>query len=103
MKKPTILPTDKSCMGTSFHGHTVKASRASLESKLGKPHYVNQDNSEKVQHEWVFEIDGHVFTVYDWKEYRRVKAGEPIEWHVGAKSVVVADYAHRELCGLLEG
>ena len=102
MKKSTIRPSTQSCMGTSFHGNTVKASRAQLKSVLGMPTYVNRDVFEKTQHEWVCEIAGHVFTVYDWKEYRRVKASEPIEWHIGGDSLIVTDYAARELSELLE-
>jgi hypothetical protein len=102
MNKPTIRRSTKSVLGTSFHGHTVKATRAQLKKALGNPQYVNLDCTEKVQHEWVLEIAGHVFTVYDWKEGRWNKLSDPIEWHIGADSVVVSDYAHRELSELLE-
>lgn len=102
MKNKSIRPTTKSCMGTSFHGHAVTATRNDLKRVLGKPHYVNKDKYEKVHHEWVCEIEGHVFTVYDWKEYRSVKASEPITWHIGSHSVVVSDYAKRELSELLK-
>jgi uncharacterized SAM-dependent methyltransferase len=100
--KPTIRRSTKSISGTSFHGHTVKATRAQLKEALGDPQYVNLDFEEKVQHEWNLEIDGHVFTVYDWKEFRWNKLTDLVEWHIGSHSSVISDYAHRELCELLE-
>jgi hypothetical protein len=30
--------------------------------------------------------DGTIFTVYDWKEYRRLGENEMIEWHIGGHS-----------------
>jgi hypothetical protein len=30
--------------------------------------------------------DGTIFTVYDWKEYRKLNEDEDIEWHVGGHS-----------------
>jgi len=102
MKKSIIRSTKNSSLDTSFHGYTVTTTRNDLKRVLGKPHYVNRDSDEKVQHEWILEIDGHVFTVYDWKEYRNVKASEPIEWHIGAKSSLVASHAQEELIELLE-
>lgn len=100
--KKTIRRSTQSPTGTSFFGNTVYATRAKLKSVLGTPTYTNRDTSEKSQYEWVLEIDGQVFTVYDWKEYRSVKAEEPIHWHIGANSIVISDWAQRELAQLTE-
>ena len=30
--------------------------------------------------------EGNVFTIYDWKEYRKISDIEVIEWHIGSFS-----------------
>jgi hypothetical protein len=73
--------------GTSFHGTTFNASVASLRKILGEPICEQNDGEDKVNFEWEMETeDGTVFTVYDWKEYRRLKENESIEWHVGGET-----------------
>jgi len=81
-----IKQTNKSMDGTSFHGATITASLADLIDVLGAPHGIGEQN-DKVQNEWEFELeDGAVFTLYDWKEYRRYSNTETIEWHIGGRS-----------------
>jgi len=81
-----IKQTNKSMDGTSFHGATITASLADLIDVLGAPHGIGEQN-DKVQNEWEFELeDGAVFTLYDWKEYRRYSNTESIEWHIGGRS-----------------
>jgi len=81
-----IKQTNKSMDGTSFHGATITASLADLIEVLGQPHGIGEQN-DKVQNEWEFELeDGAVFTLYDWKEYRRYSNTETIEWHIGGRS-----------------
>jgi hypothetical protein len=41
--------------------------------------------------------DGTVFTVYDWKEYRRLEEDEDIEWHVGGRSGADTEKALNEI------
>ena len=78
-----IKRTNKSLDGTSFHGATFSATLADLQVILGAPNG-GGDHHDKVQNEWELELeDGTVFSVYDWKEYRRYTDKETIEWHIG--------------------
>jgi hypothetical protein len=78
-----IKKTNKSLDGTSFHGATISATLADLQIILGAPNQTS-DQYDKVQNEWEMELeDGTVFSVYDWKEYRRYADKELIEWHIG--------------------
>ena len=80
-----IKKTNKSLDGTSFHGATFSATLADLQVILGAPNHTS-DHHDKVQNEWEMELeDGTVFSVYDWKEYRRYTDKETIEWHIGGK------------------
>lgn len=79
--------TNKSANGTSFHNDTFYASVADLRKILGEPKSEQNDGKDKVNFDWTMETeDGTVFTVYDWKEYRKLKEDEEIEWHVGGHS-----------------
>ena len=79
-----IKKTNKTLDGTSFFGNTITATLADLTNVLGAPHCIGEWN-DKVQNEWELELkDGTVFSVYDWKEYRRYSNTDTIEWHVGA-------------------
>ena len=79
-----IKKTNKSLDGTSFHGATISATLADLQIILGAPNHTS-DQYDKVQNEWEMELeDGTVFSVYDWKEYRRYTDKETIEWHIGS-------------------
>ena len=73
--------------GTSFHGATFSATLADLQVILGAPNG-GGDHHDKVQNEWELELeDGTVFSVYDWKEYRRYTDKETIEWHIGGMNL----------------
>jgi hypothetical protein len=81
-----IKKTNKSLDGTSFHGATFSATLADLQIILGAPNHTS-DPHDKVQNEWELELEnGTIFTVYDWKEYRRYTDKETIEWHIGGRS-----------------
>ena len=81
-----IKKSYKNMDGTSFHGATFSATLADLQIILGAPNHTS-DPHDKVQNEWELELeDGTIFTVYDWKEYRRYTDKETIEWHVGGRS-----------------
>jgi hypothetical protein len=70
--------------GTSWHGAVVKASVNELTGILGDPSCVSNDGADKTNFEWWMEAtNGDVFTIYDWKEYRKLTDDEPIEWHIG--------------------
>jgi hypothetical protein len=79
--------TNKSANGTSFHDMTFTATVADLRKILGEPQCEQNDGQDKCNFDWTMETeDGTVFTVYDWKEYRKLKEDEDIEWHVGGHS-----------------
>ena len=79
--------TDKSADGTSFHNHTFTATVDDLRNVLGQPKFESNDGEDKNNFDWIMETeDGEVFTVYDWKEYRRLEEDEVIEWHIGGRS-----------------
>ena len=79
--------TDKSADGTSFHNHTFTATVDDLRNVLGQPQFESNDGEDKNNFDWIMETeDGEVFTVYDWKEYRRLEEDEVIEWHIGGRS-----------------
>ena len=79
--------TDKSANGTSFHNHTFTATVDDLRNVLGQPQFESNDGEDKNNFDWIMETqDGTVFTVYDWKEYRRLEEDEVIEWHIGGRS-----------------
>lgn len=77
--------TNKSTNRSSFHNETFYASVEDLRKILGEPKC--EQNDAKVNFVWGMETeDGTVFTVYDWKEYRKLEEDEEIEWHVGGFS-----------------
>jgi hypothetical protein len=92
----------KDTNGTSFHGHTIRASVKDLIAVCGEPLYVCNDHYEKVQYEWVLETNaGDIFTIYDWKEYRFFDESEIIEWHIGAHNGLIASDGLLELAQVL--
>ena len=96
--KPTTKPED----GTSFFGDAFHASVQDLRCILGEPNFECNDGSDKTNFEWVMETEsGEVFTVYDWKEYKKLKETETIEWHVGGHSESVTSQAVNEIADAL--
>lgn len=89
--------TSQSINGTSFHGHTIKATRQELIDALGDPHYTDSVD-EKSQYEWHFETnDGHVFTIYDWKEYYDHDSNVELNWHIGGHGWMSTATAKEEI------
>ena len=90
--------TDKSANGTSFHNHTFTATVDDLRNVLGQPQFESNDGQDKVNFDWIMETeDGEPFTVYDWKEYRRLEEDEVIEWHIGGRSGLITEKALLEI------
>ena len=76
--------TTKSANGTSFHGTTITTSVKKLRKVLGEPKYSANLGDDKVNFEWQAETEsGDVFTVYDWKEYRKIRENQRVEFHIG--------------------
>jgi hypothetical protein len=101
---PIKRGSDESSVGTSFHGHVVQATIGELKAIFGEPDFQGDDFADnKLTHEWIFETaEGNVFTLYDWKEYRKIPEYEVIEWHIGAKSGYAGMLARDEVQSALD-
>lgn len=94
--------TEKHAGGTSFHDTVLKCSVNDLIAILGEPTIEDNTGEDKVNFEWICETEaGDVFTIYDWKEYRRISKEETIEWHIGGMSRQVTDRALTEILHLV--
>jgi hypothetical protein len=90
--------TTKDTSGTSFHGSIIIASVNELIEALGEPQYQSNDGKDKVNFQWDCETeDGDIFTIYDYKEYRRISKNEQIEWHIGGDSIFITSTAVEEV------
>lgn len=90
--------TDKSSTGTSFHGQSFKASVTELKLILGPPDWEQNTGFDKTNYDWKMETDsGLVFTVYDWKYYRRLDSEEIITWNIGGHSSSACWEAQEEI------
>jgi hypothetical protein len=86
--------TTKSPVGTSFHDTVIKTTVNKLVKALGKPMNDQNDGKDKINFEWVLELNnGDVFTVYDYKEYRILDLDEIIEFHIGGINIQVTEQA----------
>jgi hypothetical protein len=94
--------TKKSTSGTSFHDVTFKASINQLIGIFGEPTIQDNTGEYKCNFDWHLQtFSGDVFTVYDWKEYRKLEMDEIIEWHIGAFSQLVSLNAKEEVISAL--
>lgn len=88
----------KSPVGTSFHDSVINTTVNKLIKVLGKPVFGDNSGTDKINFEWVMELNsGDVFTVYDYKEYRVLDPNEIIEWHIGGMDKNVTDAALVEI------
>lgn len=88
--------------GTSFHMQTITCSYNELVKALGQPQVEDNTGQDKVNFEWICETkNGTIFTIYDWKEYRRIRLDEEIEWHIGGMSSLDTIKARQELEALI--
>lgn len=87
---------------TSFHGHVIEATPEKLFNLLGPPTYESNDGRDKVNMEWVMELEcGSIFTIYDWKEYKKLSMTHKILWHIGSGGPEVARWAKIEMENIL--
>ena len=71
------------CLKGSFSGYKF----IELYAALGAPTYDTASGDDKIQVEWVFDFNGEVFTIYDWKTYDRLYTlSENEVWNVGGKT-----------------
>jgi hypothetical protein len=90
--------TNQSTNGTSFQNVTFKASVQDLTKVFGEPDYEDNTGNDKVNFEWVMETDNEeVFTIYDYKYYRKLDPTEQIEWHIGSHSRDISGEAQYEV------
>jgi hypothetical protein len=92
---------------TSFHNCTVRARVSELKALCGMPQYHSSNKNEKSQREWELVTKTKpttYFNLYDWKEYRKYKISEMIEWYIGTETPemslrveAILDSALREL------
>lgn len=92
--------------GTSFFGHTFKATPDQLRKKFGKETYSGYDVLDKSEMNWniVLEItpDLHIlFTIYDWKYYRHIQPNETIVFHIGARNAAESSIANFYMSAIL--
>jgi hypothetical protein len=67
-------------VGTSLQGY-IKATRQEIEDAFGEPlSFLNED---KVTTQWAFIINGHVATIYDYKEVTAPTQYQVYNWHIG--------------------
>jgi hypothetical protein len=87
--------------GTSFHGSYINSSVNKLIKVLGKPDIDDNGCNDKVNFDWWMEYNGTIFTVYDWKEYRKLDLDEEICFHIGGYSKEDTEKVRIELERLL--
>jgi len=95
--------TTKSPVGTSFHDTVINTTVNKLIKAIGKPYMYKNLGDDKVNFEWRMELaDGTVFTVYDYKEYRKIDLDELIEFHIGGFNSSDTKKALIEICRAID-
>lgn len=83
--------------GTSLKGYLYNTTYADLIEAFGQPTFNEVNGDGKVQFEWVFEFNGEVFTLYDWKTYDvKYTINELTTWNIGGKTSYVDFSDHIE-------
>jgi len=73
--------------GTSLKGYINEYTYSQLVAALGEPTFNTASDDGKVQKEWVFDYNGDVFTIYDWKTYSEEFTTQNLDtWNVGGKT-----------------
>jgi len=74
--------------GTSLKGYLHNTTYAQLVEAFGQPTFNPEDSGDgKVNFKWVFEFNGEVFTLYDWKTYDvQYTINELTTWNIGGKT-----------------
>lgn len=79
VKSPKL--TNKTTNGTSYFGINVNTTMRKLIEVLGK---ANGESCAKVDYCWDCELStGEVFTIYDWKSFRKIRMDDVVDFHVG--------------------
>jgi len=72
--------TDEITALTSLKGY-IETTYQDLVDRFGKPTFEDHDPREKVNAEWVLEIDGKIATIYNWKTGQIPM--EKHDWNIG--------------------
>lgn len=73
--------------GTYKVGSLQGVSYWDLKNTFGTPTLDEASADDKVQKEWVFEFNGEIFTIYDWKTYDERYTVEELDvWSIGGKT-----------------
>jgi hypothetical protein len=95
--------TTKSPVGTSFHNTVINTTVNKLIKAIGKPYMYKNLGDDKINFEWRMELeDGTIFTVYDYKEYRKLDLDELIEFHIGGFNATSTERALIEICRAID-
>ena len=95
--------TNQSPVGTSFHDTVINTTVNKLIKAIGKPYMHKNLGDDKINFEWRMELeDGTVFTVYDYKEYRKLDLDEIIEFHIGGFNAHDTERALIEICRAID-
>jgi hypothetical protein len=72
--------------GTSLKGYIKEYNYSQLVAVFGQPTFSEPSDDGKVQKEWVFDYQGDVFTIYDWKTYNNEFTTKYLDtWNIGGK------------------
>ena len=86
---------------SSWHGDyvtTTPKKLMDLADKLEAEYYCGNDGDDKTNFDFEFlTSEGIYFTVYDWKEYRKLNVNEAVDFHVGADNPIDSRKALLEL------
>ena len=84
--------------GTSLSGYLDNVTYGNLCEAFGEPTCTPEDSGDgKVNFEWIFEFNGEIYTVYDWKTYNQeYTMNQLTRWNVGSKSRATEFISHVE-------
>lgn len=95
--------TRKSAGGTSFYGITLKATPQQLIDLFPNSYDEQNDGRDKTNFDFTLQTEsGEVFTIYDWKEYRRLEMDEVVKWHIGASNEATSIEGRDEVVAMLK-
>ena len=90
--------TLKNSNGTSFHGVRISTTVSKLREVIGDPQCDGNSADDKLNFDWDCETtEGDVFTIYDWKQYRRISENETIDFNIGGNDKHICNVAKSEL------
>jgi len=93
-----VILNDKIGGGTCFQG-CVNTTYAKLVEVFGEPNCNN--DGYKVDAEWGGTIDGHEFTIYNYKDGKNYNGDDGLvvdeitDWHIGGREKDVADLINK--------